>query len=107
MLVISLMQLNVQKTWMTFFSCRPEASDTLIEAQKQFIGNVVGAVQCSQTLENILFMQSNYSKASVKLREAQFKESLLLLNQNEQYPFLLLNSRIHSCVWLFEVKKIM
>ena len=31
----------------------------------------------------------------------------LLLNQNEQEPCLLLNSRLHSYVWLFEVKKIM
>jgi len=31
----------------------------------------------------------------------------LLLNQNEQDPCLLLNSRVHSYVWLFEVKKIM
>src|SRR5882762_1845073 len=33
------------------------------------------------------------------------KISSLLLNQNEQDPFLLLNSRVHSYVWLLEVKK--
>jgi len=35
------------------------------------------------------------------------KISSLLLNQNEQDPFLLLNSRAHSYVWLLEVKKTM
>jgi hypothetical protein len=33
--------------------------------------------------------------------------SVILLNQNEQDPCLLLNSRVHSYIWLFEVKKIM
>ena len=37
----------------------------------------------------------------------QCKIPSLLLNQNEQEPCLLLNSRLHSYVWLFEVKKIM
>ena len=37
--------------------------------------------------------------------ELQCKISSLLLNQNEQDPFLLLNSRVHSYVWLLEVKK--
>jgi hypothetical protein len=34
------------------------------------------------------------------------KRSFLLLNQNEQDPFLLLNSRVHSYVWLCEVKRL-
>jgi hypothetical protein len=33
------------------------------------------------------------------------KRSFLLLNQNEQDPFLLLNSKVHSYVWLCKVKK--
>jgi hypothetical protein len=38
-------------------------------------------------------------------RETNCKISSLLLNQNEQDPFLLLNSWVHSYVWLLEVKK--
>jgi hypothetical protein len=46
---------------------------------------------------------NHQSIAGVKLDGC--KISSLLLNQNEQDPFLLLNSRVHSYVWLLEVKK--
>jgi hypothetical protein len=49
-----------------------EASNTLKEAQKQFleIGDVLGAAQCSQSLGNILHIQNKYTEASDTLAEA-------------------------------------
>ena len=74
---MSLVQLNAYKAWVTFFylqSKYTESSDTLKEAQKQFleIGSVLGAAQCLQSLGNILrTCSSNTPKPLTALREAQ------------------------------------
>ena len=50
-----------------------EASETLIEAQREFleIGDVFGATQCSRSLGNILCLQDKYTEASETLKETQ------------------------------------
>jgi tetratricopeptide (TPR) repeat protein len=50
-----------------------EASETLTEAQRQFIkiGDVLGVAQCSKSLGDILYIQAKYTEASEALTKAQ------------------------------------